>query len=43
MTLQSLVPQAKTVTVPVKQLDNSPVAVAKTEQMAGERIQLKPL
>ena len=43
MTLQALVPQAKAVAISVEQLDDGPTAVAKSEQVAGERIERKLL
>ena len=43
MTLQALVPQAKAVAIPVEQFDDGPAAVAKSEQVAGERIERKLL
>lgn len=41
--LQPLLPQAKAVAIPVEQLNDGPTAVAKTKQMAGERIKLQLL
>jgi len=39
MALQPLLPEAKTVTVPIEDLDHAPAAVAERKQMSGERIQ----